>query len=106
MGKCNKTHCMGKAWEIDTHTFSIVWVHFAHLIPIRWYNSAYGKCMGFPVNLPQYGPTVSSRTLWKQAPMCVLNSGAVLKAVENLLRCTSAEAQLDLFLKEFQLLYS
>ena len=46
---------MGKVWEIDNHTFPIVWVLFSHLIPILWYTSAYGKCMGFPINFPQYG---------------------------------------------------
>ena len=35
--------------------------------------------------------------------MCVLNSGS---SVENLLKYISAEAHLDLFLNEFQLLYS
>ena len=28
MGKCNETHCMGKVWEIGTHSFPIVWVLF------------------------------------------------------------------------------
>ena len=46
---------MGKVWEIDNHTFPVVWVLFSHLIPILWYTSAYGKCMGFPINSPQYG---------------------------------------------------
>ena len=55
MGKCNKTHGMGKVWEIDTHTFSIVWVLFSHQIPILWYTSSYGKCMCFPINFSQYG---------------------------------------------------
>ena len=55
MGKCNKTHGMGKVWEIDNHTFPIVWVLFSHPIPILWYTSAYGKCMGFPINFTQYG---------------------------------------------------
>ena len=54
-GKCNKTHGMGKVWEINNHTFLIVWVFFSHPIPILWYTSAYGKCMGFPINFPQYG---------------------------------------------------
>ena len=46
---------MGKAWEIDNHTFPMAWVLFSHPIPILWYTSAYGKCMGFPINFPQYG---------------------------------------------------
>ena len=54
-GKCNKTYGMGRFWEIDTHTFPIVWVLLSHPIPILWYTSAYGKCMGFPINFPQYG---------------------------------------------------
>ena len=45
----------GKVWEIDTHTSPIVWVLFSHPIPILWYTSSYGKCMGFPINFPQYG---------------------------------------------------
>ena len=53
-GKCNKTHCMGKTWEIGNHTFPIVWVLFSHPIPILWYTSSYGKCMGFPINFPQH----------------------------------------------------
>ena len=53
--KCSKTHRMGKTWEIGNHTFPIVWVLFFHLIPILWYTSSYGKCMGFPINFPWYG---------------------------------------------------
>ena len=52
--KCKKTHGMGKVWEIDNHTFPIIWVLFSHPISILWYTSAYGKCMGFPINPPQY----------------------------------------------------
>ena len=55
MGKCNKIHSMGKVWEIGTRTFPIVWVLFSHLIPSLWYTTAYEKCMGFPINFPQYG---------------------------------------------------
>ena len=47
-GKCNKTHPMGKTWEIGNHTFPIAWVLFSHPIPILSYTSSYGKCMGFP----------------------------------------------------------
>ena len=52
MGKCNKIHGMGKVWEIDAHTFFIVWVLFSYSIPILWYTSLYGKCMGFSINFP------------------------------------------------------
>ena len=45
---------MGKVWEIDNDTFPIVWVLFSRPIPILWYTSAYGKCMVFPINFPQY----------------------------------------------------
>ena len=45
---------MAKVWEIDTHTFPIVWVLFFHQIPILWHTSSYGKCMGFPINFSQY----------------------------------------------------
>ena len=53
----NKTHHgMGKVWEIDTHTFPIVWVFFSHQIPIiLCYTLAYAKCMGFPKDFPQCG---------------------------------------------------
>ena len=54
MGKCNKIHGMGKVWEIDTHTFFIVWVLFSYSIPILWYTSLYRKCMGFSINFPLY----------------------------------------------------
>ena len=40
---------MGKVWEIDNHTFSIIWVLFSHPIPILWYTSV------FLINFPQYG---------------------------------------------------
>ena len=33
-GKCNKTHRMGKTWEVGNHTFPIVWVLFPHPILI------------------------------------------------------------------------
>ena len=52
---CNKTHGMGKVWEIDTHTFPIAWVLFSIEIPILCYNSSYGKCMGFPISFSNYG---------------------------------------------------
>ena len=52
MGKCNKTHRMGKTWEIGNHIFHIAWVLFSHPIPILSYTSSYRKCMGFPINLP------------------------------------------------------
>ena len=44
----------GVTVEIGTHTFPIVWVIFPHTIPILRYTSSYGKCMGFPINFPQY----------------------------------------------------
>ena len=53
-GKCSKTYRMEKTWETGNHTFPIVWVLFSHSIPILWYTSSYGKCMGFPINFPQY----------------------------------------------------
>ena len=52
MRKCNKAHRMDWTWEIDTHTFPEAWVVFPHKIPILWYTSSYGKCMGFPINFP------------------------------------------------------
>ena len=54
-GNCNKTHGKGKFWEIDNHTLPIVWVLFSDPILILWYTSAYGKCMGYPINFLQYG---------------------------------------------------
>ena len=44
----------GVTVEIGTHTFPIVWVIFPYTIPILRYTSSYGKCMGFPINFPQY----------------------------------------------------
>ena len=32
MGKCNKTHVMGRTWEIGTHTFPIAWVFFISIL--------------------------------------------------------------------------
>ena len=54
-GKCNKTHRMGRTWEIGTQTFPMVWVLFYHLISILWYTSSYEKCMSFSVNFPYTG---------------------------------------------------
>ena len=53
--KCNKTYCIGRNWEIGTHTFPIVWALFFFPIPILRYASPYGKCMGFLINFPQHG---------------------------------------------------
>ena len=44
--KCNKTHGMGRTWEIGNHTFPIVWVLFSHYIPILWYSSLISNSMG------------------------------------------------------------
>ena len=55
MGRCHKTHCMGRIREIGTHTIRIVWVLFSHSILILWYTSSYGKCLGFPINFSQHG---------------------------------------------------
>ena len=54
-GKCNKTYRRGKTWEIGNQTFPIAWVLFSRQIPILWYTSSYGKCVGFPINFLQYG---------------------------------------------------
>ena len=59
----------------------------------------------FPRNFENIPQTAASLTLQKQPSMCVLTV-AVLEAVENLLRYVSAEAHLDLFVKELQLAYS
>ena len=42
----------GEQDKIGNHTFPITWVVFAHPIPILCDISSYGKCMGFPINLP------------------------------------------------------
>ena len=52
-GKCNKTHRMGKTWEIFTHTIPIVLVLFSHQILIRWYTSLHGKCICFLISFPK-----------------------------------------------------
>ena len=51
-GKCNKTHHVGRTWEIGTHSFPILQVPFSHWIPILWYTSLHGKYKGFPINFP------------------------------------------------------
>ena len=53
--KSNKTHRMGRTWEIGTHTFPIARVLFSRQIPILWYSSLHGKCMGFLINFQQHG---------------------------------------------------
>ena len=58
MGKCNKTHLVGRTWEIGNHTFPIIYnmgTFFSSNPHMLWYTSSYGKCMGFPINFPQYG---------------------------------------------------
>ena len=46
---------MGKTWEIGIYTFPVVWVLFSHPIPILWFTSLHGKCLGFHINIPQHG---------------------------------------------------
>ena len=41
---------------------------FSHQIPILWYTSSYGKCMGFPINFPQYrkiqqNPSIQTKSI-------------------------------------------
>ena len=43
---------MGKAWEIDSHTFSI---KFFFSIRFSSCGSSCGKCMGFLISSPQHG---------------------------------------------------
>ena len=45
---------MGRTWQIGCHTFPIVQVLFSHLIPVLWYTSSQGKCIGLPINFPQH----------------------------------------------------
>ena len=51
----SKPMVWGKSRKLILILFPIVWVLFSHPIPILWYTSAYGKCMGFPINFPHYG---------------------------------------------------
>ena len=44
----------GEIWEINNHTFPIVWVLFSHPIPILCYTSSIWELYGFPINFPQY----------------------------------------------------
>ena len=53
--KFNKTHHMGRTWEIVTNNFSIVWVVFSCQISILWSSSLHGKCMSFLINFQQHG---------------------------------------------------
>ena len=41
MGKCNKIHHTGRAWDIITHTFPEIWVVLLYQISILWYVSSY-----------------------------------------------------------------
>ena len=47
-----KSIIWGRAWEIGTHDFPIVWMLFSHQIPILWYTSPHGKYMCFLINFP------------------------------------------------------
>ena len=46
--------CGGKSGRLTLNFFQ-QYGFFSHSIPILWYTSAYGKCMGFPINFSQYG---------------------------------------------------
>ena len=48
MEKCRKTHQMGKAWKISSHTFSIVWVLFSIRFSICSIPHQVGKAWVFP----------------------------------------------------------
>ena len=47
-GKCNKTHSMGKTWEIGNQTFPIVWVLFSNLFPSYGILHQMGNAWVFP----------------------------------------------------------
>lgn len=57
MGTCSKTHPVGRAWEIDSHTFRKVWVVLSHQISILWYTLSHGNCMSFTINVPLHEET-------------------------------------------------
>ena len=50
MRRGSKYHQMEKAWEIGSHTFSILCVFFSNYTPVLWFTSSCGKWMGFPIN--------------------------------------------------------
>ena len=56
-GTCSKTHPVGRAWEIDSHTFRKVWVVLSHQISILWYTLSHGNCMSFTINVPLHEET-------------------------------------------------
>ena len=46
---------MRRTWETGNYTFPMIWLLFSDQIPLLWYTSLHGKCMGFLVNFPQHG---------------------------------------------------
>ena len=52
-GKMQQTHTSGRTQEMNTHTFSKVWVDFFHQIPILWFASSHGECIGLLINTSQ-----------------------------------------------------
>ena len=63
-GKCNKTHGIGKVWEIGTHTFPIVWVLFFPLDShLKVYFSIW-EMRGFPHKLPTVRENATKPMVW------------------------------------------
>ena len=52
--KIQRIHPLGTSWETDTHTFPKVCVVLFHQIPILWFASSQGKCIGLLINIPQH----------------------------------------------------
>ena len=50
IGKCSKTHRVGRTWKIGTHTFPKERAVLYHQIPILWYALSHGTCMAFSIN--------------------------------------------------------
>ena len=55
IGKISKNHQIGKAWEISSHTFSIVWVLFSIRFPSCGKLHRMRNALVSPINFPQHG---------------------------------------------------
>ena len=53
-GKCSKTHCMGRTWEIGTHIFPVVWVLFSIRFPCYGILHRMENAWVFSSNFPQH----------------------------------------------------
>ena len=50
-----ETHRIGRAWEIGSYIFSIVWVLFSIRFPSYGTRLTRGNCMALPIKFPYHG---------------------------------------------------